>query len=158
MTMNDYPVVTLSEIADISKGKKPSTTSEIQIDETYLPYLLIEAFEGNYPQFTNDATCRKVSENNIEIVWDGERAGLISTGHCGYLGSTLAAVKLKDETTHSKFVFYTLQAGQAKLRGQAEGTGVPHLSRWSVENFLRSISYPCQNKRRSHPSSPLLMR
>ena len=105
-------LVPLGEISHISKGKKPKSISFDAIDDTYLPYILIESFGGQYNQYTNDRTCVLVCESDIEIVWDGERAGLASKGHEGYLGSTLASVSLKNDSVDSEFVFYTLQEKQ----------------------------------------------
>ena len=140
-------IVPLGEISRISKGKKPKSISFDAIDDTYLPYILIESFGGQYNQYTNDKTCRLVCESDIEIVWDGERAGLVSKGHEGYLGSTLASVSLKNDSFDSEFVFYTLQEKQKYLRQGAEGTGVPHLSRWVVENLsLYKLPLPEQKK------------
>ena len=141
------PLVPLGEIARISKGKKPKSLSLNAIDDTYLPYILIESFGSQYNQFTNDKTCRLVCESDIEIVWDGERAGLVSKGHKGYLGSTLASVSLTHESFDSEFIFYILQEKQNYLRQGAEGTGVPHLSRWVVENLsIYKLPLPEQKK------------
>ena len=97
--------VTLGEIVHISKGKKPASISVDAIDDTYLPYILIEGFGGQYHQFTNDKSCRLVQESDIELVWDGERAGLVSKGHKGYLGSTLASVSVTNDAFDSNFIF-----------------------------------------------------
>ena len=141
------PLVPLGEITRISKGKKPKSLSLNAIDDTYLPYILIESFGSQYNQFTNDKTCRLVCESDIEIVWDGERAGLVSKGHKGYLGSTLASVSLTHESFDSEFIFYILQEKQKYLRQGAEGTGVPHLSRWVVENLsIYKLPLPEQKK------------
>ncbi|WP_420859984.1 restriction endonuclease subunit S [Marivivens marinus] len=146
--MSNLPVsLPLSEIVEIRKGKKPNTLSDQKLGEQYLPYILIDSFDGNYKQFTADTTCVEVSKSDIEIVWDGERSGLVSIGHEGYLGSTLAAISLKNEDFSSEFIFYNLQRNQSYLRSNAEGTGVPHLSRWSIENLkVFEFSLPEQKK------------
>jgi type I restriction enzyme S subunit len=139
--------VRMGELVRISKGKKPKSISDNALDDTYLPYLLIDSFGGEYNQFTNDITCRLVNGVDIEIVWDGERAGLVSKGNAGYLGSTLAAVSLTNEVFDSNFIFYNLQEKQKHLRQGAEGTGVPHLSRWVVNNIpICALPLPEQKK------------
>jgi type I restriction enzyme S subunit len=141
------PIVPLGTISRISKGKKPNSITSHKYGDTYFPYILIESFEGRYNQFTNDGTCRLVSKNDIAVVWDGERSGLVSKGHEGYLGSTLAAITLVNDYFDSDFIFYILQEKQAFLRQGAEGTGVPHLSRWVVENVgVCKLPLPEQKK------------
>ena len=100
------PAIPLGSISRISKGKKPKSITFHKYDGTYFPYILIKSFEGQYNQFTNDETCRLVGKNDIEVVWDGERSGLVSKGHEGYLGSTLAAITLVDECFDSDFIFF----------------------------------------------------
>lgn len=126
--------VPLKELSAISKGKKPSTTSPAQRDECFRPYILIESFDGDHSAFTNDDTCKAVKASDILVVWDGARAGLVSIGHEGYLGSTLASIRVA-ERANTHFVFYTLQLNEVRLRYLAEGTGVPHLSRQVVDNL-----------------------
>ena len=134
--MNDFITVKyLNELVSISKGKKPRNISLENSGSGYLPYILIESFNRNYREFTNDKSCTRVVSDDIEIVWDGERAGLVSMGHDGYLGSTLAAISIISESLNSNFLFYFLQSKQTYLRYLAEGTGIPHISRWSIDNL-----------------------
>jgi type I restriction enzyme S subunit len=146
--MNDSITVKyFNELVSISKGKKPRNISLENLGSGYLPYILIESFNRNYREFTNDKSCTRVVSDDIEIVWDGERAGLVSMGHDGYLGSTLAAISIISESLNSNFLFYFLQSKQAYFRYLAEGTGVPHISRWSIEN-LEIPLLPIENQKK----------
>lgn len=120
----------------IIKGKKPSVINLEPISDSALPYILIESFGGKYRQFTDDATCKRAYEDDVLLVWDGERAGLSSYGHSGYIGSTLAAIRVKDTKLKPNYLFRIFEKEREWLRGNSEGTGVPHLSRWAVENII----------------------
>lgn len=119
----------------IIKGKKPSVIYPRPVNLASHPYILIESFGRAYRQYTDDSSCRLAYEDDVLIVWDGERAGLTSHGHSGYIGSTLAAIRINEESLDSKYLFYVLEKERDSLRGSSEGTGVPHLSRWAVENI-----------------------
>lgn len=119
----------------IIKGKKPSVIYPGPVNAASRPYILIESFGRAYRLYTDDSSCRLAYEDDVLIVWDGERAGLTSYGHSGYIGSTLAAIRITDESLDSNYLFYVLEKERDSLRGSSEGTGVPHLSRWAVENI-----------------------
>ena len=132
--MSNIPTISLGSISKMVKGKKPSSMSSLKIYDTYLPYILIESFNGEYAKFTNDNSCKTIKEDDIGLVWDGERAGLVSIGHAGYLGSTLASITIDSDKAYPRFIYFALQLNQQRFRYLAEGTGIPHLSRWSVDN------------------------
>lgn len=139
--MSESSAATLENFAilgasiSIIKGKKPSVIYPNPLNSESRPYILIESFGRSYRQYTDDSSCKLAYEEDVLIVWDGERAGLTSHGHSGYIGSTLAAIRITDKSLVSKYLLYILEKERAQLRGSSEGTGVPHLSRWAVENI-----------------------
>ena len=81
---NQLPVnwvsASLGDVVIPIKGKKPKTLG-IKSSELSTPYIDIKAFEKNkFDQFTTEKTCPKCSENDVLIVWDGSRSGLVGTG------------------------------------------------------------------------------
>ena len=126
--MTDLRTRALGTFSEIRKGKKPESVENLKVDETYKPYILIDNFDGSFTDFTNDGKCLAVEEEDIVIVWDGASAGLVSTGHFGYLGSTLASISVLESEFYSKFIFYSLQLQEAHLRYQSQGTGIPHIA------------------------------
>ncbi len=136
--MSEIKRVPLRELICIAKGKKPAIIRDHQQSEKDKPYLLIESFNRQYRFFTDDQSCKYVNEEDILLVWDGERCGLSSTGHQGYLGSTLASLSSADEDVDAKYLYHFISSKQKDLRNSAEGTGVPHLSR----EFLEDLKIP----------------
>lgn len=136
--MSKIKRVSLGELIRITKGKKPSVIRDHQQSEKDKPYLLIESFNRKYRFFTDDQSCKYANKEDILLVWDGERCGLSSMGHQGYLGSTLASLSSTDEDVNAEYLYHFISSKQKDLRNSAEGTGVPHLSR----EFLQDLKIP----------------
>ena len=133
--MSDLQARPLGELIQIRKGKKPASVSPRQQNEAQRPYLLIDSFGGNYKSFTDDTSCPYAKADETLLVWDGERCGLTSTGHEGYIGSTLSAICTTNENLEPNYLFHFLVSKQKEIRNSAEGTGVPHVSRRSLEDL-----------------------
>jgi type I restriction enzyme S subunit len=132
--MSDVTLQSLGPEIEIKKGRQPKSLSMGIKGPDYKPYVLIENFGQRYSVYTNDADAVKIFPSDVLVVWDGERAGLCSVGHHGYLGSTLAALRPSTKL-RSDYLYFTLCRNQQRLRNLAEGTGVPHLSRSTVESL-----------------------
>jgi type I restriction enzyme S subunit len=132
--MSDSRFVPIKNLIEVRKGRQPKNILSFKASDSHEPYILIENFNGKYTAYTNDANAVRVSESDVIVVWDGERAGLSSMGHRGYLGSTLSALTPK-EKLDPQYLFYNLVFNQKNLRNLAEGTGVPHLSRTSIDEL-----------------------
>lgn len=133
--MSEFNARPLGELIRIRKGKKPVSVSQRQQNEAQRPYLLIDSFGGEYKSFTDDTSCPYVKADETLLVWDGERCGLTSTGHEGYVGSTLAAICATAEVLEHNYLFHFLAGKQREIRNSAEGTGVPHVSRRFLEEL-----------------------
>ena len=97
----------LGDVINSVKGKKPKTLGE-KNSKNKIPYITIKAFEKKiFEQFTNDESCPKCTENDLLMVWDGARSGLVGFGVSGIIGSTL--VRLDCYENNSKFLWYFLQ-------------------------------------------------
>jgi len=132
--MSDSATRPLGELIQIKKGKKPLSVSTRKRKDSDRPYLLIESFEGNYRSFTDDSSCPYASKEDTLLVWDGERCGLTSTGHNGYIGSTLATISSSTDELDPSYLYHFL-ASKRKEENSAEGTGVPHVSRRFLEDI-----------------------
>ena len=107
----------------LRKGKKPNNISESQIG---LPYLDIEALDrGNLLRFTDDDTCPRATEEDILVVCDGSRSGLILNGQNGVIGSTLAVVDTPREI--QPFVKLLFMESYERLNSTMKGAAIPHL-------------------------------
>ena len=107
----------------LKKGKVPKDLSE---SEGSIPYLDIEALDrGNIRRHTNDDKAPKSTEEDILVVCDGSRSGLVLDGKNGAIGSTLSVIETPLIIQgYVKLVF--LQAYQ-RLNSTMKGAAIPHL-------------------------------
>lgn len=126
--------VALSDIATAKKGKKPKTLFG-QPAEGRLPYIDIKAFEkGVIRQYAEAADSSVVNPDQILVVWDGARSGLVGRDCAGALGSTLAALQVHGADLD--YVFRFLQSKYDEINSRHKGTGIPHVDPevfWSLE-------------------------
>ena len=87
------------------KGSKPKKLY-ISIQEGFVPYIDIKAFEKNIlEQYTEKNLAKLTKPNNILVVWDGARAGLVGLAPCiGAIGSTLVDIEPKTKEIINKYL------------------------------------------------------
>jgi hypothetical protein len=74
----------------LRKGKNPKNLSDENIG---YPYLDIEALDrDNILRYTDDERCPRSTDEDILVVCDGSRSGLVLNGKNGVVGSTLAVI------------------------------------------------------------------
>jgi type I restriction enzyme S subunit len=121
----DVPRIALSNLVTFSKGKKPKLLGH-RNEMLTTPYINIRAFERNeaieYCDPTGLPTCEP---DDILVVWDGARCGLVGRGAQGVVGSTL--MRLKAERVDSAYLFYFLQTQFGALNTNPKGMGIPHV-------------------------------
>lgn len=131
-----WQTIALQDLVEIKKGKKPPIFEEAQAG--LLPYVDIEAFEyGRFKKFAHPSEGVPITESDILIVWDGARSGLVGAGIRGVLGSTLAALRPK-QNLHKDYLRYFLQSHYSDLNTNTRGIGIPHIE----PNYLRSMAVP----------------
>jgi len=125
----------LGEVISISKGKKheltetPSSSSKrmIGIDDLRNDDLL---------RYTDDVNGTESSPEDVLIAWDGANAGTIGFGKTGYIGSTIARLRIKaDVRLHTLFLGLYLRSKFDYLRQTATGATIPHISRSALESI-----------------------
>ena len=106
-----------------------------------IPYITIKAFEkGIFEKYTDGIDSRLCNTDDVLIVWDGARSGLVGTGVSGAIGSTLA--KINHQNLNSKYLFYFLQLKFDYINKNPRGIGIPHVDPdifWNIEFPLCSI-------------------
>lgn len=129
---------TLGSVISIAKGKKheitdaPSNKSKrlIGIDDLRNDDLI---------RYTNDASGTEAISDDVLIAWDGANAGTIGYGKNGYIGSTIARLRIKaDIQLFTPFLGMYLKTKFGYLRQTATGATIPHINR----NALESIPLP----------------
>lgn len=116
------PVKT-KDIITLRKGKNPKDLSE-QIKR--FPYLDIEALDrNNIRRWSDDEKVPMCTSNDILVVCDGSRSGLILQGSNGILGSTLAIIQTYPPI--QSYVKILFQALFKELNTSMKGAAIPHL-------------------------------
>lgn len=123
--MSDTQTYSLSALASMTKGRMPQRFGV----QTALPVIGAAEMSGQEPQlFTKSYKATDILErNDVVMLWDGERSGLVSTGHYGLVGSTAARLHPNEELVDPKYLFYKLQYSFDWIQRQRTGTGVPHV-------------------------------
>lgn len=131
----------LQEVLRFQKGKKPLFLTEEE-DASLLPYIDIDAFENlHFKQFTDGIKATLCFPEDVVIVWDGARCGLVGAGVHGALGSTLG--RLTSESISSRYLLYFLNMNYELINKNPRGTGLPHVNPeifWNIEISFPSFS------------------
>lgn len=128
----------LGSVISIAKGKKHEITDSpsgkarrlIGIDDLRNDDLI---------RYTNDASGTEAISDDVLIAWDGANAGTIGFGKSGYIGSTIARLRVKSGIRlFTPFLGIYLKSKFDFLRQNATGATIPHINR----NALESIPLP----------------
>tara|TARA_R110002110_G_scaffold147129_2_gene337344 strand:- start:42651 stop:44384 length:1734 start_codon:yes stop_codon:yes gene_type:complete len=112
-----------SQLFFFRKGKKPKNISDVDIGQ---PYLDIEALDRhNILRFTDDTRCPTCTEEDILVVCDGSRSGLVLQGKNGVIGSTLAVIETPQFV--QPYVRLIFQQAFQRLNSTMKGAAIPHL-------------------------------
>ena len=135
--VSDVRSISIGEHIDIIKGKKPKQVFDLPIDEFTKPYVLAGSFNSKgYSSFTNDTSCKSCEEDDILLLWDGSRAGRVAIGLSGYIGSTIAALKVKNKDfINPSFLYYNLKFKNDYIEKNTAGTGIPHVQKDIIQKL-----------------------
>jgi type I restriction enzyme S subunit len=134
MLPRNWVSINLKESIDFRKGKKPKILSS-EYFEGSVPYMDIQGLEKNIVSFYADSNSAKYfKDNDVVIVWDGSRSGLILKPKQGAIGSTLGA--LSPIGYNTQFLYYFLSTHYETINSKARGVGIPHVDPtylWNLE-------------------------
>jgi|AntAceMinimDraft_9_1070365.scaffolds.fasta_scaffold23535_2 type I restriction enzyme S subunit len=122
-----------NELFSLQKGKNPKDLSE---SVSKYPYLDIEALDrGNIRRYSNDEKASRCTENEILVVCDGSRSGLVLNGKDGIVGSTLAVIETPPFIQH--FVRLLFLEDFQRANSSMKGAAIPHLdTKFLLENTI----------------------
>lgn len=121
-----WEVIPLRDILKTKKGKKPKDLSENKTKKRDIPYIDIKAFESKIiRKYCTNEKIVLCDENDVLIVWDGSRSGLVGIGAKGAVGSTIA--KIEAPLIDSKYLYYFLLSKFTYLNTNTRGVGIPHV-------------------------------
>lgn len=128
--MSDF--VTLGKHITIQKGKAPLATG--YSGSGAKPYLNPEYLRGRAsadlakPGSDSVHAC----EGDTILLWDGSNAGEFFKAKSGLAASTMAKIA-QDARFNSAYFFHVTKHAETYLKGQTNGTGIPHVDRELLE-------------------------
>ena len=129
------PFKKLGEVCTYSKGKKPVVLKETKTKVCSVPYVNIKAFEkGIISEYTNGEKCNICNDDDLLMVWDGARCGLIGKAKKGAVGSTLMKI-LPKENIHKEYLYHFISSKFWTLNTKPKGVGIPHIEPTLLWNF-----------------------
>jgi len=135
--MSNWEETMLGELVLSSKGKL-TKQSEFLV-EGFLPLINADAINGREMIFSDTKGAVLCAEDDVLMLWDGERSGLVTFGFKGVVGSTFAKLKTL-EALDSKYLYYFLNEKFLWIQNNRTGTGVPHVPK-DLERIL-IVKYP----------------
>lgn len=122
--MSEFMLKQLGELVQFSKGKTYSVFS----GPTAVPIIGAAEMSGGIPTlFATPHIPVKLCPDDLIMLWDGERSGLVSTGHAGLVGSTASRLRVNQNIINPKYLYYHLQQSFDWIQARRTGTGVPHV-------------------------------
>ncbi|WP_051260913.1 restriction endonuclease subunit S [Algoriphagus marincola] len=120
------------DLFTLQKGKNPKDLSETI--KNY-PYQDIEALDrGNVRRFSNDEKAPKCTDEDILVVCDGSRSGLVLDGKTGIVGSTLAIIETPPFI--KEYIKIIFQQDYQRANSNMIGAAIPHLD---TKNLLLEV-------------------
>jgi type I restriction enzyme S subunit len=112
-----------SNLFSLRKGKVPKNISD---KPEGFPYLDIDALDRNIlKRYSTDASAPMCTWEDILVVCDGSRSGLVLQGQDGIVGSTLSVIDTAKQI--QSFIQLIFQAGFNRYNSGMKGAAIPHL-------------------------------
>jgi len=132
---NGWEIVRFGDIALATKGKKPHNLFLQPTEDCNIPYIDIKAFEqGVVTKWTDGQGCVFCEKNDVLLVWDGSRSGLVGRAIPGAIGSTIAKIYIP--LNCKTFLYYFLSSKYEEINAQVKGSGTPHVNPQLLWNYL----------------------
>jgi type I restriction enzyme S subunit len=124
-----WEVKKLIELVDVQKGIKPENTYE-EPGNGRIRYLLLEGIESGKYLYTDDRRVAIAVQDDVVMVMDGARSGLVFIGISGAVGSTLGYFRPKRKAGFSPFVLYLFFKGRfTEIASKNVGAAIPHANK-----------------------------
>lgn len=133
--MTEFGLPTLGSVISVTKGKKHEVSESPSVDAKRL--LGIDDLRNNdLIRYTKDTNGTDVTPNDVLIAWDGANAGTIGFGKAGYIGSTIARLRVKPGIQlFTPFLGLYLRSKFDYLRQTATGATIPHINRGALDKI-----------------------
>ena len=137
MYNEQWKKVKLGEVVVPLKGKLTEQSDCFHDDWKSL--INTTAIDGESKTWANPINAVLCEPDDVLMLWDGERSGLVITGKQGVVGSTFASLRPNHELD-GKYLYFFLLNNFEWIQNRRTGTGVPHAPKDLMRIF--QISYP----------------
>lgn len=127
------------------KGKIPTNINNEKIGTPYIGASNLDCNE-EYDVFTTDCDLPSSEYNDTLILWDGARAGLVGTGHKGFISSTIMKVSPINDKIDKEFFYWYCKGFEWYFYMKVNGTTIPHMNR----DYIYDIGLIEFNKEKQH--------
>jgi len=135
--MSEWTEESLGSLVTVQKGRKVETSDYPKAG--FAPYLGAGSLTGENDCYADTEFAIKANEDDILMLWDGERSGLVGHKLNGVVSSTVS--KLTPNTKiGSDYLYFYLLFNFDWIQGRRTGTGVPHVPK-DLARILE-VSYP----------------
>lgn len=141
-----FDFVTLGDHISIQKGKAPLATG--YSGPGAKPYLNPEYLRGraNAELAKPGLDAVHVRDGDTILLWDGSNAGEFFKAKSGLAASTMAKIT-PDELFKPAYFFHVTKHAEPYLKGQTNGTGIPHVDRELLEAIRVFCPVPAEQLR-----------
>lgn len=131
----DWEIKKLGEIIKFEKGRKAKDIHKT-LEEKRTRYILIDGLKTGNFLFTSDKKGVFVGDKDILMVMDGASSGSMYFGTKGFVGSTLAAIRISNEyKLILYYLYYFLKNNYDLISKNNVGSAIPHANK----NFILDL-------------------
>lgn len=135
--MNDWDSNQLGKLVSFQKGRKVET-SPFKL-QGYSRYLGAGSLAGKHDGYALTNLSIQAANNDVLMLWDGERSGLVGHNLTGVVSSTVTKLT-PNSIIKSNYLYYFLLNKFEWIQNRRTGTGVPHVPK-DIGRIL-IVSYP----------------
>ena len=119
------------------KGKNPSILNTDKVGVPYIGASDLDDISGNanYENYTTEEFLPVAQKDDVLILWDGARAGLIGKNHSGVISSTIVNLLTNEKYINKNFLYFYLKGFEKFLYDRVNGTTIPHMNRKYIEEL-----------------------
>lgn len=137
--MSEWSSAQLGDLVTFQKGKKVETSPYLL--PGYHRYLGASSLSGNDGEYASTYLAVQANTDDVLMLWDGERSGLVGHGLEGVVSSTVSKLTPNGKIA-SNYLYYFLLNSFEWIQNRRTGTGIPHVSK-DLGRIL-SIDFPIE--------------
>ena len=116
------------------KGKLPQSTN---LNKEGLPYIGATYLDTDKDEdiYTTDINLPDAIKEDLLVLWDGARAGLVGRNKEGKISSTIVRIRGNKNTIYQPFLYWYYKGFEEYMYQCVGGTTIPHMNRKCIEDI-----------------------